>query len=111
MWWTFPTLNITLFLFYDFNVIYFLTNRTCVRNRLRDFSITRVHKLITKCHKLRSYQKCIPREHGVFLCVCNLMMNRELLTVWWHAILSIRAIFTQESQAISGSGNNFFIVI
>jgi hypothetical protein len=24
----------------DFNVIYFLTNRTCVRNGLRDFSIT-----------------------------------------------------------------------
>jgi hypothetical protein len=28
------------FLFSDFNVIYFLTNRTCVRNGLRDFSIT-----------------------------------------------------------------------
>jgi hypothetical protein len=27
------------FLFSDFNVIYFLTNRTCVRNGLRDFSI------------------------------------------------------------------------
>jgi hypothetical protein len=38
--WTFLTLNITLFLFYDFNVIYFLANRKCVRNRLRDFSIT-----------------------------------------------------------------------
>jgi hypothetical protein len=38
--WTFPTLNITLFLFSDFNVIYFLTYRTCVRNGLRDFSIT-----------------------------------------------------------------------
>jgi hypothetical protein len=29
-----------LFLFSDFNEVYFLTNRTCVRNRLRDFSIT-----------------------------------------------------------------------
>jgi hypothetical protein len=38
--WAFPTLNITLFLFSEFNVIYFLTNRTCVRNGLRDFSIT-----------------------------------------------------------------------
>jgi hypothetical protein len=28
------------FLFSDFNVIYFLTNRTCVRNGLRDFLIT-----------------------------------------------------------------------
>jgi hypothetical protein len=28
------------FWFSDFNVIYFLTNRTCVRNGLRDFSIT-----------------------------------------------------------------------
>jgi hypothetical protein len=36
--WTFPTLNI-IFLS-DFNVIHFLTNRTCVRNGLRDFSIT-----------------------------------------------------------------------
>jgi hypothetical protein len=36
--WTFPTLDITFF-FSDFNVIYFLTNIMCVRNRLRDFSI------------------------------------------------------------------------
>jgi hypothetical protein len=36
--WTFPTLNITLFS--DFNVIYFLTNITCVMNGLSDFSIT-----------------------------------------------------------------------
>jgi hypothetical protein len=34
---TFPTLNITLF--FDFYEIYFLTNRTCVRNGLRDFLI------------------------------------------------------------------------
>jgi hypothetical protein len=27
-------------MFSYFNVIYFLTNRTCVRNGLRDFSIT-----------------------------------------------------------------------
>jgi hypothetical protein len=39
MWLTFPTRNITLF-FSEVNVIYFLTNRTCVRNGLRDFSIT-----------------------------------------------------------------------
>jgi hypothetical protein len=31
--------------FSDFNVIHFLTNRTCVRNRLRDFSITLYYKL------------------------------------------------------------------
>jgi hypothetical protein len=42
--WTFPTLHITFCLFSDFSVIYFLTNRTCVRNGLRDFSIT-VHYL------------------------------------------------------------------
>jgi hypothetical protein len=36
--WTFPTLNITLFS--DFIVIYSMKNRTCVRNGLRDFSIT-----------------------------------------------------------------------
>jgi hypothetical protein len=29
-----------VFLFSDFNVVYFLTNRTCVRDRLRVFSIT-----------------------------------------------------------------------
>jgi hypothetical protein len=38
--WTFPTLDITLLLFSYFNVIYFLTNITCVRNGLREFSIT-----------------------------------------------------------------------
>jgi hypothetical protein len=38
--WTFPALNITLFLFSDFSVIYFLTNRSYVRNGLHDFSIT-----------------------------------------------------------------------
>jgi hypothetical protein len=32
-------------LFSDFNVIYFLTNRTCVRNGLHDFSIT-LYKII-----------------------------------------------------------------
>jgi hypothetical protein len=37
--WTFPTLDITLFLFSDFSVIYFLTNRTCVRNGLHNCSI------------------------------------------------------------------------
>jgi hypothetical protein len=48
-WWTFPTLNITLFLFSDFNVIYFLTNRTCVRNWLHYFSITLYkHSLISR---------------------------------------------------------------
>jgi hypothetical protein len=35
--WTFSTLNMSLFVS-DFDVIYFLTNRTCVRNGLRDFS-------------------------------------------------------------------------
>jgi hypothetical protein len=38
--WTFPTLNITCFLFSVFNAFYFLTKRTCVRNWLRYFSIT-----------------------------------------------------------------------
>jgi hypothetical protein len=42
---TFPTLHITLFLFSDFNVVYCLTNRTCVRNGLRDFSITLYKRL------------------------------------------------------------------
>jgi hypothetical protein len=37
--WTFPTLRNTVF-FYDFHVLYFLTNRTCVRKGLCDFSIT-----------------------------------------------------------------------
>jgi hypothetical protein len=37
MQWTFPALNITLFFVFWFNVIYFLTNRTCVRNGLRGF--------------------------------------------------------------------------
>jgi hypothetical protein len=39
--WTFPTLTITLFfvLFSDFNLIYLLTRRTCIRNGLRDFSV------------------------------------------------------------------------
>jgi hypothetical protein len=32
--------HLTLFFFSDFNVIYFLTNRTCVRNGLRYFLIT-----------------------------------------------------------------------
>jgi hypothetical protein len=40
MQWTFLKFNITLFLFFDFNAIYFLTNRTCARNGLHDFSIT-----------------------------------------------------------------------
>jgi hypothetical protein len=35
--------NTWLTLFSDFSFIYFLTNRTCVRNGLRDFSIT-LHK-------------------------------------------------------------------
>jgi hypothetical protein len=39
MRWTFPTLNITLFLFSDFSVFIFWQIE-CVRNRLRDFSIT-----------------------------------------------------------------------
>jgi hypothetical protein len=40
--WAFSTFNITLFffLFSDFNIVYFLTKRTCVRNGLRNFSIT-----------------------------------------------------------------------
>jgi hypothetical protein len=37
---TFPTLPIVFFLFYDFNIIYFFTNRTCVRNKLQHFSIS-----------------------------------------------------------------------
>jgi hypothetical protein len=39
--WTFPTLNITLFFCFLIPMSFlFLTNRTCVRNGLRDFSIT-----------------------------------------------------------------------
>jgi hypothetical protein len=38
--WTFPTLNMTLFFVFCFNVIYFLTNKTRVSNGLIDFSIT-----------------------------------------------------------------------
>jgi hypothetical protein len=38
--WTFQTLNIRFVLFFNFNVIYFLTNIICVRNGFRDFSIT-----------------------------------------------------------------------
>jgi hypothetical protein len=51
MLWTFTTLDITLFLFYDLNVVYFLTNRTRVRNGLHHFLITQYILIwLVPCH-------------------------------------------------------------
>jgi hypothetical protein len=75
--WTFPTLNITLFLFSDLNVIYFLTNRTLVRNGLRDFLITlyntMLQKMITSNGTIAKYY-----NRNAQIQDCTYYVNRKL---------------------------------
>jgi hypothetical protein len=79
MRWTFPKLNITLFLYSDFNVIYFLTNKTCVKNGLRDFRIIlKNHSTIWfKISVCSSYQEQLEMDTEI----CGMWYSKENLSV------------------------------
>jgi hypothetical protein len=62
------------FLFSDFNVIYFLTNRAFVRTGLRDFSIT----LYSRIH-LGPNQASAPRDSNI---VFHALFNDAFTTTW-----------------------------